>query len=116
MIHNGKAGGNKYNIDRTKGLRAEMEKLGFDDTPENRMYFIQYYNRVLNDPSNLVGKPQIASYEESGVTYYYTVTTRESFLMGKYGGAKVTTHWEGNRLLTVKISSGKETRYNHIEK
>ena len=109
----GKAGGNKHNVDRTTGLKAEMDKLGFDDTPENRAYFEQYYNDVLNDSSNIVGKPQTASYVESGVTYNYTVTTRESFLMGKYGGAKVTTHWDGNRLLTIKIGSGKQTRYHH---
>ncbi|MDE6251054.1 MAG: hypothetical protein K2M78_00205 [Lachnospiraceae bacterium] len=109
----GKAGGNKHNIDRTNGLKAEMDKLGFDDTVENRTYFEQYYNDVLNDSSNIVGIPETASYTENGVTHYYTVTTRESFLMGKYGGAKVTTHWEGNRLLTIKIGSGKQTRYNH---
>jgi len=63
--------------------------------------------------NNIVGVPETASYIENGVTHYYTVTTRESFLMGKYGGAKVTTYWDGNRLLTIKIGSGKQTRYNH---
>ncbi len=109
----GKAGGNKHNIDRTNGLKAEMDKLGFADTPENRSYFEQYYNDVLNDSSNIVGVPETASYVENGVTHYYTVTTRESLLIGKYGGAKVVTHWDGNRLLTIKIGSGKQTRYNH---
>lgn len=109
----GNAGGNQHNIDRTNGLKAEMDKLGFADTAENRAYFQQYYNDVLNDSSNIVGVPQTASYiTENGVTHYYTVTTKESFLMGKYGGAKVTTHWDGNRLLTIIISSGKQTRYN----
>lgn len=88
-----------------------MDKLGFADTPENRAYFQQYYNDVLNDSSNTVGVPQIASYTENGVTHYYLVTTKESFLMGKYGGAKVTTHWDGNRLLTIIMESGKQTRY-----
>lgn len=55
----------------------------------------------------------MASYVENGITHYYMVTTRESFLMGKYGGAKVTTHWNENRLLTIKIGSGRHTRYNH---
>ena len=41
---------------------------------------------------------------ENGVKHYYTVTTRESFLMGKHGGAKVTTYWDGNRLLTIKMN------------
>ena len=108
----GKAGGNKHNIDRTNGLKAEMDKLGFADTAENRAYFEQYYNDVLNDSSNIVGVPQTASYTENGVTHYYTVTTRESFLMVKYGGAKVTTHWDGDRILTIKIGAGKQTRYN----
>ena len=109
----GKAGGNRHNIDRTNGLKAEMDKLGFNDTAENRAYFEQYYNDVLNSSNNIVGDPETASYIENGVTHYYTVTTRESFLMGKYGGAKVTTYWDGNRLLTIKIGSGKQTRYNH---
>jgi len=90
-----------------------MDKLGFDDTVENRAYFEQYYNDVLDDPSNIVGVSKTASYTENSVTHYYTVTTRESFLMGKNGGAKVTTCWDGNRLLTIKICSGKQTRYNH---
>ena len=104
----GNAGGNKHSNDRTNGLKAEMDRLGFTDTAENRAYFQQYYN----DSSNIVGVPKTASYTENGVTYYYTVTTKESFLMGKYGGAKVTTYWDGNRLLTIKIGSGKQTRYN----
>lgn len=87
-----------------------MDKLGFDDTVENRAYFKQYYNTVLNDSSNILGVPEAASYVENGVTYYYT--TRESFLMGKYGGAKVTTYWDENRLLTIKIGSGEQTRYH----
>lgn len=90
-----------------------LAQLKFDDTPENRAFFEKYYNDVLNDPSSQVGMPKLASYTENGVTYYYTITTRESFLMGKNGGAKVTTHWDGNRLLTIKISSGKQSRYNH---
>lgn len=45
----GKAGGNKHNIDRNAGLKAEMDKLGFDDRPQNRAYFEQYYNEILND-------------------------------------------------------------------
>lgn len=52
------------------------------------------------------------SYVENGIVYNYVVTIRESFLMGKYGGAKVTTYWEGNRLLTIKIGSCKQMRYH----
>lgn len=74
---------------------------------------IKYYNDVLNDSSNVVGVPELASYTKNGVTHYYTVTTRESFLMGKYGGAKVTIYWDVNRLLTIKMGSGKETRHNY---
>ena len=92
-----------------------MDKLEFEDTPENRAYFEKYSSDVFNDSSNIVGKPKSASYVENGITYNYTVTIRESFLMGKYGGAKVTTYWDGNRLLTIKISSGKQTRYRHYQ-
>ena len=93
--------------------RSDFVQLEFEDTPENRAYFEKYSSDVFNDSSNIVGKPKSASYVENGITYNYTVTIRESFLMGKYGGAKVTTYWDGNRLLTIKISSGKQTRYRH---
>lgn len=44
-----------------------MDKLGFNDTLENRKYFEQYYNKVLNDSSNIVGTPEVASYTENGI-------------------------------------------------
>ena len=108
----GKAGGNKHNVDRTSGLVADMEKLGFIDNPENRKYFEEYYNAVLNDFTNIVAVKQ-QSYKIKDVVYNYTATYKESFLMGKYGGAQVTTIWEGNRLLSMIFKTGSETRYNH---
>ena len=38
-----------------------------------------YYNDVLNDSSNIVEGSKAASYSVKEETYYYTVTTRESF-------------------------------------
>lgn len=34
-------------IDRTAGLKSEMDKLGFEDTPENRAYFEKYSSDVF---------------------------------------------------------------------
>ena len=46
-----------------------MDKLEFEDTPENRAYFEKYSSDVFNDSSNIVGKPKSASYVENGITY-----------------------------------------------
>lgn len=108
----GNAGGNQHNVDRTRGLAAEMEKLGFKDNIENRLYFEEYYNNVLYDPNNIISIKQ-QSYTSNGVNITYGATYRESFLMGQNGGAQVTTVWDGNRLLTIIIKSGEQTRYSH---
>ena len=110
----GKAGGGKHNVDRTKGLYGEMEKLGFEDTIENREYFQQYYNNVLNDPTNIVdvkAQSYIAKELPDQPRISYEATYRESFLMGKYGGAQVTTVWDNNKLLSIIIRSGEQTRF-----
>ena len=110
----GRAGGGKHNIDRTKGLYSEMKKLGFEDTIENREYFQQYYNNVLNDPTNIVDiklQSYIAKELPDQPVIYYKATYRESFLMGKYGGAQITTVWDNNRLLSIIIKSGEQTRF-----
>ncbi len=108
----GKATGNEHNISRSKGLLKEMEKLGFDDNSSNRKYFQKYYNDVLNNGDNIILEEIVVYRDKTGS---YIKTTRESFLMGKRGGAVVTTSWDGNRLLTMIIKSGEETRYCHIE-
>lgn len=73
-----------------------MDKLGFDDTLENRAYFEQYYNDVLNDSSNIAGVPKTASYVENGVTHYYTVTTKRKFFDGQawWGEGNYTLGWK----------------------
>lgn len=38
----GKAGGSRHNIDRTNSMKADMDKLGFDDTVENGAFFEDY--------------------------------------------------------------------------
>jgi len=108
----GKAGGSQHNINRTTGLKAEMDKLGFEDTTENRNFFTDYYNDVLNKTNNIV-KTELESYTVDNVTYSYIATYKESFLMGKYGGAQITTVWDENRLLSIIIKSGGQTRFGH---
>ena len=91
-----------------------MDKLGFADTPENRTFFEQYYNDVLNDSSNIVKVKQqsyIAKELPNQPIIHYNATYRESFLSGKYGGAKVITIWDNNRLLSIIIQGGEQTRF-----
>lgn len=107
----GNASGNEHNLDRTRGLLAEMKKLGFEDTAENRSYFQKYYNNVLNDSNNIIEIKE-QSYMLNGRKITYDATYRQSFLMGRNGGAQITTVWDGNRLLSVFIRSGGETRYS----
>ena len=106
----GKANGNSHTNDRTFGLLKEMDKLGFSDTPDNRAFFEQYYNDVLNGKNSVIVNESLSIQGRS----VWFATTRESFLMGKYGGAKVETVWDGNRLITMIIHSGEQTRYHHV--
>lgn len=69
----GKASGNKHNIERSKAMRTELQKIGIHNTSSGREY---------------------------------TVTTRESLLMGPGGAVKVESVWDGNRLLTVIVKGG----------
>lgn len=74
-----------------------------------RDYLTQHLNKVLNDSSN-VSSVEVRSYvakEIAGnLTIEYTATTRESFLMGPYGGVKLKTIWDGDRLITIIVEGG----------
>jgi len=89
----GKATGSTHNIQRSRDMLRQLQRIGLHDTPENRAYIEAHLTRVLNDPNNIV---EVRNGR----------TIRESLLMGPNGGCKLQTIWEGNKLLTVYIFGG----------
>ena len=105
----GKGTGNKHNIQRSQSMQIELEKIGIYDDLSGRDYLTQHLNKVLNDSSN-ISSVEVRSYVAKEIagnpTIEYTATTRESLLMGPYGGVKLKTIWDGDRLLTIIIEGG----------
>ncbi len=91
----GKATGDSRNVRRSKALQQELQRIGLNDTPENREYLTAHLTWVLNDPTN------IREVQRNGRV------VRESLLMGPKGGCKLETIWEGNKLITVIIKAGR---------
>jgi len=90
-------------------MQIELEKIGIYDDLSGRDYLTQHLNKVLNDSSN-ISSVEVRSYVAKEIagnpTIEYTATTRESLLMGPYGGVKLKTIWDGDRLLTIIIERG----------
>jgi RHS repeat-associated protein len=86
----GKATGSLHNIDRSKSMLAQLERIGLHDTPASRQYFTEHLTTVLNNPSS------IAMQSNGRVV-------RESLLTGPNGCVKLETVWEGSKLITGKI-------------
>ena len=105
----GKASGNKHNIERSKAMQAELQKIGIHNTPSGREYISNHLSNVLNDPTN-ISNVEVRSYIAKELpgkpVVEYTATTRESLLMGPGGAVMVESVWDGNRLLTVIVKGG----------
>ena len=90
-------------------MQIELEKIGIHDDLSGREYLTQHLNKVLNDSSNISGV-EVRSYVEKEIagkaTSEYTAKNRESIEMGQYGGVKLKTIWDGNRLLTIIVEGG----------
>lgn len=82
------------NLDRSLSMLRQLQRIGISDTPAMREYLGEYFQGVLEDATNVVR-------EEGGRQ------TRESLLMGPFGGVKVITIWEGKKLLTFMILGGR---------
>ncbi len=89
----GKATGSQHNIQRSRDMLRQLQRIGLNDTVANRAYLEEHLTKVLNDPSSI-------REVKNGRTI------RESLLMGPKGGCKLVTIWEGNKLLTVYILGG----------
>lgn len=90
----GKATGNSHNINRSKSMLQQLERIGLHDNPASRKVLEQHLDDVLNSASNV-----LRSQSNGRVV-------RESLLMGPNGGMKMESIWEGSKLITVKIFGG----------
>ena len=81
----GKASGDAHNIERSKAMQVELQRIGTHDTPSGREYVSNHFNEVIKDPTN-ISNVQVKSYEVKELpdkpVVEYTATTRESLLMG----------------------------------
>ncbi len=106
----GKASGDNHNINRSKAMQAELQKIGIHNTPSGKEYISNHLNDVLKDPTN-ISNVETRSYTIKELpdkpVVKYTATTRESLLMGPGGAVMVKSIWNGNRLLTAIVEGGK---------
>jgi RHS repeat-associated protein len=89
----GKATGEK-NLARTVDMLKKMQGIGIFDTVANRAYLQGYFNSVLRNSANVVFR------QANGTT------VRESLLMGPSGGLKMTSFWQGDRLMSFILYGG----------
>jgi hypothetical protein len=89
-------------------MKAELERIGITDTPENRILLDDHFRRLINDDSNIV-KQELMTFNTGDSVLpsdSFLGIFRESFFMGPYGGVRFTSIWEGNILRTVIIEAG----------
>lgn len=91
----GKATGADHNIQRSKDMLGQLERIGLSNTPSARKYLTEHLTQILNDPTNIVAT------ERSGRV------VRESLLLGPRGGVKLETIWDGSKLITAKINGAR---------
>jgi hypothetical protein len=91
----GKATGNNHNIQRSKDMLRQMERIGLPDNPSTRKFLEEHFTEVINNPHN------IRELQSNGRA------VRESLLMGPNGGLKTESIWDGDKLITVKLLGGK---------
>jgi hypothetical protein len=90
----GRATGAAHNIDRSKAMLAQMERIGLSDNAASRDLMLQHLDAVVNDVSNIVR------------TQANGRIVRESLLMGPNGGVKIESIWEGTKLITLNLLGG----------
>lgn len=75
-------------------MLAQLHRIGISDVPRRRAYLQTFFERVLNDSTN------IAAQQANGRV------VREALWMGPLGGLKVQSVWEGTKLVTVMLFGG----------
>lgn len=91
----GKATGNAHNIERSKSMLRQMERIGLPDTPQVRGLLKDHLISTLRDPNSI----KDTALEGGRIL-------RESLISGKNGHLKVESIWDGNKLITVKLKGG----------
>lgn len=96
----GKATGSVHNIDRSRDMLRQMERIGFPESQGTRDYLADHLKKALNDPT------AIMKTQENGRV------VRETLLTGPQGSLKVESVWEDSKLITVGVF-GKGTGFKH---
>lgn len=86
----GKATGDKHNIDRSKQMLAQLERIGVADTNEWRSYIEYAFRGAYYDTKNAI-------IQENGRI------AKEFLLSGPNGILKVRTVYDNNRLITIEF-------------
>ena len=110
----GKAKGNQHNLERTAGMKNELEiKMGISDNNANRSFIKQKIKEsYFNDASIANTEPMsyIAKELPGKPIVNLTGVTRETFIMGPDRGAVFQTLWDDNVLKNIIVRGGKGTR------
>ncbi len=96
----GKAIGAAHNVDRSRDMLRQMERIGFSESQGTRNYLADHLKKALNDPTSIVRT------QENGRIL------RETLLTGPRGSLKVESVWEDSKLITVAVF-GKGTGFRH---
>jgi RHS repeat-associated protein len=88
----GKATGSAHNIERSKDMLRQLERVGIFDNAAGRSLLNSHLESVYSGTKGIL---------QANGRYL-----RESLLMGPRGGLKVESIWEGNKLITVKLLGG----------
>ncbi len=96
----GKATGAAHNVDRSRDMLRQMERIGFSESQGTRTYLADHLKKALNDPTSIVRT------QENGRVL------RETLLTGPRGSLKVESVWEDSKLITVGVF-GKGTGFRH---
>ena len=91
----GRASGSAENIARSRAMQNELLGIGLRDSPSTRGYVSDILQSALRDPMS------VRAVQTSGRV------VRESILMGPKGGVKLESTWEGTKLITMKVFSGR---------
>ncbi|MCE7874375.1 hypothetical protein DYH09_28945 [bacterium CPR1] len=79
-----------YNVQRSKSMLIELQKIGINNTKENRKYVYDAIEKTLNTADSIVAADAKS-------------TTRETLLYGPKGAVKLITVWDNTTLITVKV-------------
>jgi RHS repeat-associated protein len=90
----GNATGSAHNIERTRELAQQLQRIGLPDTAGTRQFLVEHLTEVMNNPNN------VSLVQQNGRI------VKESLLMGPIGGAKLQTVWDASKLITGNIFGG----------